>query len=259
MELTGTARPPHPFWTLTEGRALFEFGAFKLLHKRMRNLPRGDGHPVLVLPGFLASDRSTEPMRRLFSDLGYATYGWGLGRNVRFNEDRERQMSDLVERIYRQNDRKLSIVGWSLGGVFARELAKLHPDIVRMVISLGSPISNDRRHAAPRRVFELINGKHTQPEEEGRYGDLAAAPPVPTTSILTRTDGVVSWRGSVQTKMEGHQTENIVVPASHVGLGVNPLVMLAVTDRLAQSENDWRPFDRSGWREHVFKEAHQLA
>ena len=88
-------------------------------------------------------------------------------------------MSDLVERIYDENGRKLSIVGWSLGGVFARELAKMHPDIVRSVISLGSPISNNRRHAAPSRIFEAINGKQTQPEEEGRYLDLGAAPPVP--------------------------------------------------------------------------------
>ena len=255
MAVAAMAKPPHPFWTMTEGRAIFELGAFGLFHKKMRNLPKGDGHPVLVLPGFMASDHSTKPMRRLFKDLGYKSYGWGLGRNVRFNEARERQMSELVERIYAENGEKLSIVGWSLGGVFARELAKMHPDIVRLVISLGSPISNDRRHAAPTRIFEAINGKRTQPETEGRYGDLAAAPPVPTTSILTKSDGIVSWRGSVQSPSKGTQTENIVVPASHVGLGVNPLVMVAVADRLAQPEGEWAPFDRSGWREYIFKDA----
>lgn len=252
------AKPPHPFWTLTEGRAIFEFGAFGLFRKSMRNLPKGDGHPVLVLPGFMASDHSTRPMRRLFKDLGYNAYGWGLGRNVKFNEVREREMSDLVERIYDENGEKLSIVGWSLGGVFARELAKMHPDIVRVVVSLGSPISNDRRHSAPSRLFEAINGKETRPEAEGRYHDLELAPPVPTTSILTKTDGVVSWRGSVQCPTKGHQTENIVVPASHVGLGVNPLVMVAVADRLAQPEGRWQPFDRSGWRGRVFKTAAEL-
>ena len=252
------ARPPHPFWTLTEGRAIFEFGAFGLLRKSMRNLPKGDGHPVLVLPGFMASDHSTRPMRRLFNDLGYNAYGWGLGRNVKFNEVREREMSDLVERIYAENGEKLSIVGWSLGGVYARELAKMHPDIVRVVVSLGSPISNNRRHSAPSRLFEAINGKQTQPEAEGRYRDLESAPPVPTTSILTKTDGVVSWRGSVQCPSKGHQTENIVVPASHVGLGVNPLVMVAVADRLAPPEAQWAPFDRSGWRGRVFKSAADL-
>lgn len=255
MAAATMAKPPHPFWTLTEGRAVFEFGAFSLLRRPMRNLPKGDGHPVLVLPGFMASDHSTRPMRKLFDDLGYKSYGWGLGRNVKFNETREQEMSDLVERIYEENGEKLSIVGWSLGGVFARELAKMHPEIVRTVISLGSPISNNRRHSAPSRIFEMINGKETQPEAEGRYRDLEAAPPVPTTSILTKTDGVVSWRGSVQCPSKGTQTENIIVPASHVGLGVNPLVMVAVADRLAQPDGDWMPFDRSGWREYVFKGA----
>jgi pimeloyl-ACP methyl ester carboxylesterase len=258
MAAAAMARPPHPFWTLTEGRAVLELGAFGLLRRQMRNLPKGDGHPVLVLPGFMASDRSTRPMRRLFDDLGYKSYAWGLGRNVRFNETREREMSDLVERIYEENGEKLSIVGWSLGGVFARELAKMHPDIIRFVISLGSPISNNRRHSAPSRLFEAINGKETKPEAEGRYRDLEAAPPVPTTSILTRTDGVVAWRGSVQCPTKGEDTENIVVPASHVGLGVNPLVMVAVADRLAQPEDDWAPFDRSGWREYVFKDPSQI-
>ena len=258
MAAAAMAKPPHPFWTLTEGRAVLELGAFGLLRRQMRNLPKGDGHPVLVLPGFMASDRSTRPMRRLFDDLGYKSYAWGLGRNVRFNETREREMSDLVERIYEENGEKLSIVGWSLGGVFARELAKMHPDIIRFVISLGSPISNNRRHSAPSRLFEAINGKETKPEAEGRYRDLEAAPPVPTTSILTRTDGIVAWRGSVQCPTKGEDTENIVVPASHVGLGVNPLVMVAVADRLAQPEDDWAPFDRSGWREYVFKDPSQI-
>ena len=224
----------------------------------MKKLPKGDGHPVLVLPGFMASDRSTGPMRMLFDDLGYKSYGWRLGRNVKFNEKREQKMSELVERIFEENSRTLSIVGWSLGGVFARELAKMHPDIVRIVISLGSPISNNRRHSAPSRLFEAINGKETKPEAEGRYRDLGSAPPVPTTSILTKTDGVVSWRGSVQSPSKGIDTENILVPASHVGLGVNPLVMVAVADRLAQPEGEWKPFDRSGWRELVFKDAPQV-
>ncbi|MEL6830048.1 MAG: alpha/beta hydrolase, partial [Pseudomonadota bacterium] len=211
---TEMAKPPHPFWTLTEGRAILELGAFGILRRQMRNLPKGDGHPVLALPGFMASDVSTRPMRRLFDDLGYNSYGWGLGRNVKFDETRERDMSDLIERIHDENEQRLSIVGWSLGGVFARELAKMHPDKIRCVISLGSPITNERKYSAPSRIFEAINGKQTEPEAEGRYANLGAPPPVPTTSILTKTDGIVSWRGSVQAPHNEAQTENIVVPPS---------------------------------------------
>jgi pimeloyl-ACP methyl ester carboxylesterase len=254
MTAANVAKPPPLFWTLTEGRAVFELGAFGLLRHAMRTLPKGDGHPVLVLPGFMASDRSTRPMRDLLGDLGYARYAWGLGRNVKFNEDRERKMSDLVERIFAETGEKLSIIGWSLGGVFARELAKSHPDKVRQVISLGSPISSDRNYSSARHLFEAINGAETAPEIEGRYRNIHQAPPVPTTSIITRTDGVVAWKGSVQrTDGEHDQVENIFVPASHIGLGVNPIVMVAIADRLAQAEGEWMPFDMSGWRRLVFR------
>lgn len=253
MVAAASAKPPSLFWTFTEGRAIFEFGAFNLLKRQMKNLPTGDGHPVLFLPGFMASDHSTQPMRRLFDELGYETFGWGLGRNVKFNAEREIAMRDLLSGIAQRTGRKVSIVGWSLGGVFARELAKMHPDITRLVISLGSPISSNRKYSSARHLFEAINGKTTAPEADGRYADLDTAPPVPTTSIFTKTDGIVAWRGSVQKPSEHTQTENIIVPASHVGLGVNPIVMVAIADRLAQAEDSWQPFDRQGWREFAFK------
>ena len=174
MTVATAARPPHLFWTLTEGRAVFELGSFGLLRQAMRTLPKGDGHPVLVLPGFLASDRSTRPMRGLLDDLGYEAHGWGLGQNLKFNEERERAMGDLLARIHAGAGRKVSIVGWSLGGVFARELAKMHPDKVRFVITLGSPISNDRNHSSASPLFEALNGRETQPQREGRYAKLFA-------------------------------------------------------------------------------------
>ncbi|MEL6257613.1 MAG: alpha/beta hydrolase [Pseudomonadota bacterium] len=250
MSVMAEAKPPSLFWTFTEGRAVLELGAFGVFRNAMKNLPEGDGHSVLVLPGFMAGDMSTRPMRRLLNDIGYDTHGWGLGRNVRFNEQREADMISVFTDLYRKSGQKISIVGWSLGGVFARELAKMQPDMVRCVISLGSPISNDRKISRARHLFEAINGRRTTPEQEGRYARLHEAPPVPTTSIFTKADGVVDWRGSVQE--EGEQTENIHVPGSHVGLGVNPLVMVAIADRLAQDDGEWTPFERSGWRDLFF-------
>jgi pimeloyl-ACP methyl ester carboxylesterase len=128
--------------------------------------------------------------------------------------------------------------------VLARELAKLHPDRVRLVISLGSPTSDDRNHTSAARLFELLNGKEPEPMRGGRFRGLGEAPPVPTTSILTKTDGIVHWRGSVQ-KPARTPSENIEVHASHCGLGVNPSVMIAIADRLAQAENSWAPFEPS--------------
>lgn len=237
------ARPPSPLLTLAEGRAVFELAAFYASRHLLGLLPRGDGHPVLVLPGFLASDSSTRPMRRLLDDLGYESHGWNLGRNVRVDQARVTDMEALLVRIHQNSGRKVSIIGWSLGGVFARELAKLDPDAVRQVISLGSPIHDDRRHTNASRLFEYLNGKEPEPIRQGRFTALGEAPPVPTTSVLTRTDGVVHWRGSVQQPQPGHaRTENIEVRASHCGLGVNPSVMIVLADRLAQREGDWHPF-----------------
>jgi pimeloyl-ACP methyl ester carboxylesterase len=242
------AHPPSRWLTLTEpSRGLGELAAFYALRPLLGMLPRGDGHGVLVLPGFMATDTSTVPLRRLFAQLGYEVEGWNLGRNLRVDNERVEAMARCVEKLHQRTGRTISIVGWSLGGVFARELAKQMPEKVRQVISLGSPISDDRDHSDARHLFELINGKRPEPMRKGKFGKLGEAPPVPTTSILTKADGVVHWRGSVQQPGDHAQTENIEVFASHVGLGVNPAVMLAIADRLAQPEGEWRAFEAGNW------------
>jgi len=232
---------PMPIWTLTEGRALFEFGAFLAARPLLNTLPKGDGHSVMVLPGFMATNTSTRPMRGLLRRLGYNAHGWDSGRNIRVDGALINRLQDQLLELYETSGRPVSLVGWSLGGVIARELAKLHPEKVRLVISLGSPITNDRGVSNARRLFEILNGKEPAILHDGRFQALGEAPPVPTTSILTKTDGVVHWRGSVQEEGE-HPSENILVHASHLGLGVNPSVMVAIADRLAQEEGSWAPF-----------------
>lgn len=235
-------RPPNRFFTLSEGRALIEFGAFYAALPMLRStLPSGDGHAVITMPGFMASNSSTGPMRNLLTDLGYTALGWDSGRNVRVNEELIDRLEQQLHEANETSGRKVSLIGWSLGGVLARELAKLHPDRVRSVISLGSPISDDRNHTNAARLFEFFNGDEPDKIRGGQFKGLDIAPPVPTTSILTKTDGVVHWRGSVQAPGK-HPSENIEVYASHCGLGVNPSVMVAIADRLAQAEGDWKPF-----------------
>lgn len=241
-EFDKAARPPHRFWTLVEGRAMFELGAFYMSRPLLASLPKGDGHAVQVLPGFMATNTSTVPLRRLLGELGYDAHGWDSGRNVRVDNALISRLEAQLKRLNDKTGRKVSLVGWSLGGVLARELAKLHPERVRLVVSLGSPISDDRNHTSAARLFELLNGKEPEPMRGGRFRALGEAPPVPTTSIFTKTDGIVHWRGSVQ-KPAATRTENIEVYASHCGLGVNPSVMLALADRLAQPEGSWAPFE----------------
>jgi pimeloyl-ACP methyl ester carboxylesterase len=239
------AEPPHRLWTLLEGRAMLELGMLYAARPLMAALPKGDGHAVLTLPGFMASNTSTVPMRNILGRLGYDPHGWASGRNIKVDNALIERLEDQLDRLFVASGRKVSLVGWSLGGVLARELAKLHPAKVRLVISLGSPISDDRGHTNAARLFEMLNGKEPEPMQGGRFRGLDEAPPVPTTSVFTRTDGIVHWRGSVQhpDKASGAQpTENIEVHASHCGLGVNPSVMVAIADRLAQPEGQWKPF-----------------
>ncbi len=242
MGQSAVRKPPSLLLTLTEWRAIFELNSFLALRLLMKKFPKGDGHPVLVLPGFMASDASTRPMRGVLKDLGYSTYGWKLGRNLKLNKQREEEMSALITDIYEKEGRGISIVGWSLGGLFAREIAKFHPDMIRSVISLGSPIVAGHGYSAPgvRAVFDAINGP---PEGEyvERFAKSGEAPPVPTTSIYSKSDGIVAWEGSIQDAAP--LTENIEVPASHFGLGVNPLVIYAIADRLAQEDGAWQPFE----------------
>lgn len=240
------ARPPSRLLTLAEpGRAMGELASFYALRPLLGQLPKGDGHGVLVLPGFMASDYSTGPLRRLLCDLGYNCAGWNLGRNIKVDQARIDAMMGCVDELHDRSGRPISLVGWSLGGVFARELAKLAPEKVRLVISLGSPICDDRGHTNAARLFEYLNGKEPEILKDGNFQALAEAPPVPTTSILTRTDGVVHWRGSVQ-RCGREDCENIEVLASHCGLGVNPAAVYAIADRLALGEGSWKPFEASG-------------
>lgn len=243
-DISKKTQGPKPIWTLAEGRAVFELGAFYAAQPLLCAQPKGDGHSVMVLPGFMASNTSTVPLRGLLGRLGYDAHGWDSGRNVVVDNALIRRLEDQLVELFATSGRKVSLVGWSLGGVIARELAKLHPEKVRLVISLGSPITNNRKVSNARSMFEMLNGKEPEVLRDGRFQALDEAPPVPTTSILTKTDGVVHWRGSVQD--EGpHPSENIVVHASHIGLGVNPSVMVAIADRLAQEEGSWEPFENA--------------
>ena len=250
--MTATAqalRPPSRTLLLLEGRALQELGAFMLLRPWLAAAPRGDGHPVLVLPGLLASDFSTQPLRSFLKAQGYAVHGWKQGRNLGLRPGVEPDMLERVEELHdRHGGRKLSLVGWSLGGIYARQLAKLLPDKVRCVISLGSPFAGSPKSTNAWRTYEMVSGCTV--EDQNVLDTLVEAPPVPTTSIFSRTDGICAWQACLN--KDGPQAENIEVYGSHCGLGHHPAVVYAIADRLAQPEGAWKKFDRSGWRHLVF-------
>ena len=228
-----------------EFRAPFEFGSVIPAWPALQRAPAGDGHTVLVFPGLAASDPTTFPLRGYLGTLGYVAEGWSQGFNfgprAGVLETARRALRDAFER----SRRKVSLVGWSLGGVYARELAKELPEAVRCVITLGSPFSGPPKATNAWRIYELTSGRDIE-DEHANY-ELHVAPPVPTTSIFSRSDGIVAWKASMQQPSYGHErSENIEVVASHIGLGVNPSAWWAIADRLAQAEGGWKPFDRGG-------------
>src|SRR6195256_2753320 len=190
---TQTLRPPSRALMFMEGRALHEFGAFLGALPLLSLAPRGDGHPVLVLPGLVASDTSTRPLRTFLKSRGYAVSGWRQGRNLGLRQGVQHAMVDLVQELNDTHGRKVSLVGWSLGGLYARQLAKMMPDRVRSVITLGSPFAAPPRATNAWRVYEMASGRRAD-EEDARFGgSLSETPPGPTTAIFSRTDRLCAW------------------------------------------------------------------
>ncbi|MET0210911.1 MAG: alpha/beta hydrolase, partial [Burkholderiaceae bacterium] len=207
----------------------------------LRKLPRGDGHPVLVFPGLGANDTSTVPLRQILTMLGYKAHPWAIGFNRGPRAGVLEACADLARKLHADSGHKVSLIGWSLGGIYAREVAKLCGDAARCVVTLGTPFAGPPKANNAWRIYELLSGQKID-DAQVPLAQLRTAPPVPTTSIYSRSDGIVAWRCSLNE--EGPHTENIEVLASHVGLGVNPLAIVAIADRLAQDPAAWRRFDR---------------
>lgn len=199
------------------------------------NAPRGDGHTVLVMPGFGGSDSSTVALRGFLSSRGYRSKTWNLGVN------RGPRMPDLLHDLAARldevfvagGDRKVSLVGWSLGGTYARTLAHHHPEKVRQVITLGSPLARNLGSASQVR---LLAGE--------------PLPGIPSTAIFSKSDAVVPWQ--LATQRPSDIAENVEVYGSHMGLGFNPAVFYAAADRLSNRDGAWRPLRRSGWKRLVY-------
>jgi len=219
--------------------------------------PCGDGHPVMVIPGFTAGNESTLVMRRYLSRLDYEVRGWDQGRNTGSLELQEQ----LVQHFYlltRKLDSKITLIGQSLGGIYARALARQFPEHVRQVITLGSPISSQEPgtiNAIVARLFQHMSGMSTQEMREHMAASAEQPLVVPATAIYSKSDGVVHWSSCLD--YAGAQTENIEIIGSHAGMAHNPVVFYVLADRLAQREGQWRPFDRKGGcRALFFPEPH---
>src|SRR5688572_18593923 len=223
---TASIAPPSRLLQLLELRAPCELAASVAALPWLRLAPRGDGHSVLVLPGLIASDVSTRLLRDFLARRGYDVHGWGLGRNYGPRSGVEEAMLATLNRLHARSGRKVSLIGQSLGGAYARMLAAQRPDAVRSVITLGSPVRGDPRASNAWRIYEFTSGK--SPFDAHRRQQVTQTPEVPTTAIYSRSDGVVAWQNSVEPS--GPHTESIEVVSSHVGMAVHAAVLYAVAD-----------------------------
>lgn len=249
-ETAEPVKPPSLLLLALEGRAVWELASTYAAWPLLKQGPSGDGHPVMVLPGFIASGTSTRPMRRYLRQRGWRAHCWKLGRNLGLDPSMEEALLERLRQLHRRHQRKVSLVGWSLGGVYSRWLANHEPDLVRCVISLGSPFNDQPRANHAWRLFERVSGRGLDEIDPETFRAVRENPPVPTTSIYSEGDGITAWQCCVLD--EGEQAENIRVPGSHCGLGVNPLVLHLIADRLAQPEGEWTKFRRTGIRRFLY-------
>lgn len=236
-----SAQRPSPLMWMIEGRAFVEYLGFLMSKGELKDLPRGDGHPVMVLPGWLTSDFSTRPLRGFLNELGYAAHGWGLGRNLIATEEMEKKLAQRVEALTDRYGTKVSLIGWSAGGIYARALAHQMQDNVRQVITMGSPFRGIKGSTSVEWLYEWVTGELIDDADQQIRARASTPPPVPTTSIYSKGDGIVHWEVCRDAE-EGPMRQNFEVKGSHTGLGHNTVVLKCIADRLSLREGDWRPY-----------------
>lgn len=238
VDLDAVPKAP-PLWCIVAEvhRTVRQRAEFAAALDRLAHAPRGDGHPVFVIPGFLSDARLTEPLRRFLAGLGYEVHDWGMGRNLgprtagRTGDRLARHFTATADRC----GRKMSLVGWSLGGIMARQLARRAPDKVRRVITLGAPFTGDPRATRASLLYQLLTGQRfAHADFQAMFAESRLPPPVPATSIYSRSDGIVAWQCCLEP--QAPHTENLEIDSSHGGLIAHPEALLAIAERLAQPE-----------------------
>ena len=250
---TPDLRPPRLRDSMLElSKFIAEFSTGTLLGPLLKTLPRGDGHTIMTLPGFMGADGSTSRLRKMLNDLGYKAVPWGLGRNASevrsqniddFLEHRskmEDRIAERVEREYIASGSKVTLVGWSLGGLYAVALAHRFPHMIRQVITLGTPYGDPRGTA----LYTVMGNLYDNDVDEAalerwvahtyRGGELR----VPVLALYSETDGIVGT-GIARCQGDPRYVTNMSVMASHVGFPFNPLVFAVIANHLVEPHERW--------------------
>ncbi len=224
-----------------ERKMVTEYAVTRLSGDLIDRWPRGDGHPVLVLPGFLAGPESTAYLRNFLRRLGYRAYDWRLGRTLGMRPGMEDALKVRVQALSEVHGTPVSMIGWSAGGIYAREIARALPERTRMVITMGSPFRGNYHVTRAWKLYQWMNRNRltaemmTETARREREEPLSVA----TTCIYSRTDGIVPWECC--TSLPAPLTENVEVRSTHLGYGHNLETLFVIADRLAQPADAWQP------------------
>lgn len=219
-----------------EGRAAVEWLRWAARRRAVIGVAEGRGQPVLLIPGFAAGDAATAPLRHRLNTLGFAAYGWGQGLNMGMSAHLKLTLAQRISELHDRHGCKVSLVGWSLGGVFVREMARHQTDEIARVFTLGSPFNVTPAANNMMPLFRLANfGKPVNLDWEG-FAKRAAPPPVPCTAIYSKSDGIVAWPCACEDATD--HTENVEVSGSHFGMPANPEVLQVIAERVARVEPD---------------------
>lgn len=242
----GSGAPHRALMLLELPRVVGELAASAVVDVLAPRRPGGEGRPVLVIPGFQATDGMTGRLRGHLRRHDFRVHGWGQGANIGLTDRLVDGLAERFEGLRAEYDESISVVGWSFGGVLARWLAHTYPDDVRQIVCLGSPWRADGEKTRATAMFERSRRKHGISDRARPMVELLRGPvPVPCTAVWSKTDGIVPWRGCAVEPSAGPVAENVEVPSSHVGMVANPLVLDVVVDRLCQDPADWHDFS---WR-----------
>ncbi len=222
--------PPLRLLAAEIGQILFQNG-LRFLHGRVRLDKASRRRAVMLLPGFGSHPGRMAAMRRALEDAGHSVSDWGLGWNLGPTEERFARLCSRIEAMARREGQPLVLVGWSLGGVFAREAAKRQPDSVAKVVTLGSPFSGDMRGNNAWRIYQCVTGHAI--EDAPIAGDFAAKPPVPTVALWSARDGVVHRRCARGRR--GERDEAIAIRCSHMGFAWHPQAIAAVAREIEKT------------------------
>ncbi len=228
--------PAPPLYNvLMEGRSVIEWVTMVGLYHILPKKKQGKNKPVLLMPPYLGNDYSTTFVRKYLKAVGFKTYKWELGVNL-INHKYIPKLVERLDEIYEKHQEKVSLVGWSGGGILAKIVANRHPDKVEQLITIGSPVWGVKGMKTPIiRTLEFFRGKRLKERNKKFLAELEEIPNVPITCIYTKTDGLVPWKNCLEAETYRKDIKNVEVFGSHCGLGANASVLVTIANSLIEN------------------------